>query len=225
MKHGGIIGTCIAGVCVIMAFSRPAPAELVDRIAATVARSVITESEVDRQIRLTAFLNGDRLDFSPSARRQAAQRLVEQTLVRREMDSSGLFETVAAQTEIDPQVKALLKERYPTDADYRQALQRYGLTDEDVQEQLAWQSELIRFVDMRFRPGVQVPDADIRDYYEHTLVPEWPRTHSGNPPALEAARDDIEKLLMGERANAALDRWLGRMRTQTDIRFRAEAFQ
>ena len=38
-------------------------------------------------------------------------------------------------------------------------------------------------------------------------------------------RDEIEAMLTEQRVNSALDRWLGQSRTQTQIRFREEAFQ
>ena len=61
-------------------------AELLDRMAATVGDYAITSSAVFRQLRLEAFLDGRTPDFSPASRRQAAERLGEQQLVRREME-------------------------------------------------------------------------------------------------------------------------------------------
>src|SRR5438046_1912632 len=63
-------------------------AEIIDRVAVVVGNSVITESEILREIRLTAFLNGEPLDFSPASKRKTAERLVEQRLIRIEADSS-----------------------------------------------------------------------------------------------------------------------------------------
>src|SRR5260370_12569573 len=60
-------------------------AEVIDQIAVVVGNSVITESEILREIRLTAFLNGAPLDFSPAAKRKTAERLVEHRLVAHEI--------------------------------------------------------------------------------------------------------------------------------------------
>src|SRR4051795_2405586 len=59
--------------------------EIIDRIAVSVDRTVITESEVIRQIRITALLNGEQPDLSAANRRETAERLVEQALMRREI--------------------------------------------------------------------------------------------------------------------------------------------
>src|SRR5207248_11380001 len=74
-------------------------AEIIDRIAVVVGNSVITESEILREIRLTAFLNGEPVDFSPIVKRKTAERLVEQRLIGNEITASlyGLPSAAAAQ--------------------------------------------------------------------------------------------------------------------------------
>ena len=63
-------------------------AEVVDRVAVVVGTNVITESELLREVRLTQFLNGEPLDLSPEKKRAAAERLVDQQLIRTEMELS-----------------------------------------------------------------------------------------------------------------------------------------
>ena len=65
-----------------------AHAEVIDRLAITVGRQVITELQLDEELRVTALLNQKPVDRSISARRAAANRLIEQLLVRREMELS-----------------------------------------------------------------------------------------------------------------------------------------
>ena len=66
----------------------PLCADIIDRIAITVGNQVITESQIDEELRITAFLNRDKLDVSDDARKQAANRLIDQALVKREMELS-----------------------------------------------------------------------------------------------------------------------------------------
>src|SRR5881394_1978865 len=63
-------------------------AEIIDRIAVVVGNSVITESEIVREIRLTALLNQEPLDFSIASKRKVAERLVEQRLMQIENEAS-----------------------------------------------------------------------------------------------------------------------------------------
>ena len=200
----------------------PVAAEIIDRVAVSLDSGVITESEIRRQIRLTAFLNGEKPEFTPESKRRAADMLVEQFLIRREIATASLQPDNGG---VAPEVMAVLKERYPDDAADRRALSEYKLTDEDVKRHLEWQTRLIRFVDVRFRPGVQIPDIEMREHYGNIFVPEWRSRNASPPPPLEEVHDRIENELLSERANAALDRWLGQTRTQTRIRYRQEVFQ
>jgi len=73
--------------------------------------------------------------------------------------------------------------------------------------------------------GVQVPDADIREYYEKQFLPEWAKTHTGTPPSYDESKAEVENLITADLADHAMDRWLGQTRTQTQILFRREVFQ
>ena len=74
-------------VFVILA-ARLGSAEILDRIAVTLDNRVIAESDLIRDLRLSAFLNLAPPDFSAAAKRAAAERLVERALMRREMEFS-----------------------------------------------------------------------------------------------------------------------------------------
>jgi hypothetical protein len=199
-----LLMACIAG------------AEIIDRVAVTVDKRVITESEIVRQIRITAFLNNEQPDFSAPNKRVMADRLVEQVLIRRELESTGYSAPApAATTGYDE-----IKRRFKDDAAYDQALKRYGITDADVREALEWQATLLDFIEQRFRPGVQIPESEIRDYYDQHIS-----VNPGKLPDFEDAREDIEKILSAQRVDNALDRWLGQARTQSRIRYTQEVFQ
>jgi hypothetical protein len=149
--------------------------------------------------------------------------LVEQTLVRKEMSFSG--GGAKAPSEADPELVKMLTARYPTDAAYQAALKKYDVTDAEVKAQLLWQTQLLEFVDQRFRPVLRPSDAELQDYYENTFVPDWASSHQGSAPTLKDVRDEVEQQVMSQLANNALDRWLGQTRTQTRIRLMPEAFK
>src|SRR3954465_12499103 len=92
--------------CGAFAFLSPSlPAAVVDRVAVVVGNTVITETEVLQEARLEAFLNGAPLDLGPAARRAAAERLVDQQLVRNEMRIGAYPQPTA--TEIDDMLSNL----------------------------------------------------------------------------------------------------------------------
>ena len=66
----------------------PLHAEIVDRIAITAGRQVITELQLDEELRVVAFLNHQPIARDANARRAAADRLIEQLLIKRDLDLS-----------------------------------------------------------------------------------------------------------------------------------------
>ena len=179
-------------ICLMAAL--PAGAAIVDRVAITVGNKVITESAIDLRIRLTALENGVKTDLSLASRRAAAERLVDQKLVEREMDVGHY-----------PHAAPDAAKKSPTPA----ALEAYGLTTEDLGADLEWQAQLLTFVSLRFRPAVQVTDQDVEKYF---------RDQSLNG-ALNDVRAQIEQKLTEQRADLELDRWLQDQRKHTRIEY------
>ncbi len=77
---------CLRLLVVMAASVSQLQAVIVDRVAVAVGNKVITQSEIEQRIRLTAFEKQETPDFSLASRRQAAQRLIDQRLVEQEMD-------------------------------------------------------------------------------------------------------------------------------------------
>jgi hypothetical protein len=191
------------------------PAEIIDRIVITADNQVITQSQIDEEIRVTAFLNHEKLDLSAAAKRQAAARLIEQALIKREMDLSRypLPELSDAGESIES-VKAM----YPSSTAFNDALESYGITVDELTRRLWWQLTLLRFIDYRFRPGIQIPPADVQAYYRQQ-VSEWEQKGTKPIPTLEESRDQIEEILTQKRIDQALDQWIQDTRKQVTINY------
>jgi peptidyl-prolyl cis-trans isomerase SurA len=190
-------------------------AEIIDRIAITVANQVITESQIEEEIRVTAFLNRDQIDLSATARKGAAARLIEQALIKREMDLSRYPLPELADTgESLESIKAM----YSSETDFQNALQSYGITADELTRRLWWQLTLLRFIDYRFRPGIQIPTADVQAYYRQQ-VSQWRQKGTNPIPTLEESRDQIEEILTQQRIDQALDQWIKDTQSQLEIKY------
>lgn len=198
-------------------------AEVIDRIAVTVGKHVITESELLREIRLTALLNGEQPDFGPDARRKTAERQVERALIRTEMEMSRY--PMPHATEAEPMLKEVKQQRFRSEAEYRKALEKYGVAEAELRQHLLHQLATLRFIELRFRPGIQVLESEMRDYYEKRLLPEWDNKNRKKPPAFDEARAEIEELMIAERVDRLVDQWLKQARARTRIEYREKAFQ
>jgi hypothetical protein len=200
-----------------------ASAAIIDRIAVSVRNRVITASDMDREIRVTAFLNGQPPDLSPAGKRAAAERMVEQRLVRREIETSRYPAPQPA--EIEPALAAFRQRYYPAEADYLSALARYGITGQDVRDALLWQRTLLQFIDVRFRPAVQITAEEIQNYFDTVLAPRLRAAEPGKAISLDDYRDRIEDTLAAEREDREMDNWLREAKRQTPIVYHDEAFQ
>lgn len=203
-------------------FAAPASPEIIDRVAVTVDNQVITLSQVMNDIRVTAFLNGKPPDFSSGNRRATADRLVEVLLISREMEVAHYPQpTVAEITE----AWNSLRERYGGDAGLARALAGHGLTRERVEAHLLRVAATLRFIELRFKPEIQIQEGEMRQYYETVFVPEWKKTHTGEEPPYDEARAACEQALAAEMTDRRVDEWLKETRARSRIRYEPEAFQ
>lgn len=186
---------------------------VLDKIAIIVDHRVITEFQLDEEIRVTALLNHEPVERSLDTRRAAADRLVEQELVRREIELNQYPGPSA--DEVAPLLEAA-KGDFGGQAALTSAMEKDHVDDRILRNHLRLQLMLLKFIDVRFRPDVEVTDSDVEAYYFQHLD-EWPKTHKTPAPSLEASRAAIEKNLTDERADYALSSWLEETRKQIDI--------
>lgn len=196
-------------------------AEIIDRIAIAVGKEVITESQIDEELRVTAFLNREKLDLSAARKKEASERLIEQALIKHEMDASRYpFPEIASANQPLQAVKAM----YPSDAAFQSALQSYGITQDELTRHLWWQLTVLRFIDYRFRPGIQISRADVQAYYRQQ-VSEWQQKGTKPIPTLEQSRDQIEEILTQQRIDSALDQWIADTRKLVTVNYLDRALQ
>jgi hypothetical protein len=180
------------------------PAVIIDRIAVRVGNAIIKDSDIDRIVRVTEFLNDESLDLGDKARRDAAKRLIDQAFIRQEIQVGDYPR--ASWDEADEQIAKLKKDRYKSQAAFQQALARYGLVEPDLRFEFQWQLTVLRFVDLRFRPAVLVKDEEIEQYYREHL----PTLRKANPgdSSLDALREQVRDILVGEKVNQLFFAWL-----------------
>ncbi len=203
--------------------SLAAHAETIDRIAVSVGNRVITTSDIERQIRVVAFINGAKPDLSAKARREAAERLIDQKLVQAEMETARYPEPSPA--EVDAALNDFKAKYYPKAEDYNRALAEYGITEQDLKEQLHWQRRWAAFVGVRFRPEAAVSERDIADYFDKTVAPAARAANPSATVSIEEFHDRIAEKLAGDRADRQLIEWLAETRKRADIVFHPEAFE
>jgi len=195
---------------------------VLDRMAVIVGKHVVKTSDIDWDLRVTEFLNREPLDFRPQTKRQSAERLVDQEIIRQEIVTGNYRRPPDSDAEaLETQLK---RDRFGgSDLRMREALQRYGITEDQFRAQLLWQLTVLRFIDQRFRPAVIVTDEEVRAYYDQHLAElrrQYPEDNS-----FEALEPRIRSLLEGQRINENFNQWLEQARKRYRIEYKQEAFQ
>lgn len=189
-------------------------AVVLDRIAVIVNQHPVKSSDIDRDIRLTAFLNNERVAETPADQKKAADRLIDQQVIRGEI-ASGSYSRPSA-TDADALLSQIRRERFAgSEARLRQALAQDGLAEEQVRDHLLWQLTVLRFINERFRATVLVEDGDIRNYYDQHR-PNFPGSFAASEKAIRTA-------LEGEQTNRQFEAWLQDARSRADIQYRDQA--
>jgi hypothetical protein len=189
-------------------------AEIIDRVVIVAGGEVITELQLEEELQVTAFLNQAPASADTEARRAAADRLIQQSLVTREVELSRYPEPT------DASVQAALNRvqaAYETPSALEKALQQYGLTAETLKRHLKMQITTMRFIGFRFRPELVISDTDLQRRYAQE-VETWKAEHPQSPvPSFNKSKDSLRNALIEERTDEALNRWLQETRRQMRI--------
>lgn len=183
-------------------------AQTVDGIAARIEGDIITESEVRELAALQQLVNG-----KPKPRDEIIRELADQWVVRQEAAATRYQEP--SQADVDQSYDLLVKNS-PSPADFQAHLAAVGLSDATVRRLLRDQLYLSRFLDYRFRPTVQVSDAQIQDYYNNELVPELKKQGEEVPP-VDDVDDKIREVLIQRAIDDRAAKWLDETRSRLNI--------
>ena len=216
MLTGIIILTCLLRSVAAL------DAVVVDRISVVVGKRAVKSSDIDRDLRVTAFLNRAPLNFGRDARKKAAERLIDQQIIR-QVITTGDYPRATDQ-DAESLLNQIRQDRFGgSDTRLRAELNRYGLPEDQLQAQLLWQLTVLRFINERFRPGVMVSDDDIRKYYDQhvaDLKRQYPRDYS-----YQTLTPKIRASLEGEQTNQQFETWLAVARSNTSIEYHEEALR
>ncbi|MDQ6666273.1 MAG: hypothetical protein M3Z23_17985 [Acidobacteriota bacterium] len=196
-------------------------AVVLDRVAVVVGKHAIKSSDIERDLRLTEFLNREKLDLGADAKHTAAERLIDQTILRDEIANGGYSRPTDA--DVAALLNQLRKDRFGgSDTRLREGLSSYALSENQLRAQLLWQLTVLKFIDQRFRAGVLVNDDEVREYYDRHLAElkrEYPKDNN-----FEALAPRVRASLEGEHVNKNFTDWIEQARKRNRIEYMQGAF-
>ena len=191
--------------------------QVVDRIVATVNGHVILQSDLDEALAYEAVLNGRTVSqFNSEERRSVLDRLIDQELLHEQMKSTEFKH--ATETEAAARVSEARKQ-YPqaaTAQGWQSLLDRFGLTENELVRHVQQQIDLMRLVDARLRPAVQIDSKSIEQYYRDKFIPQL--RQAGAPQvALAQVSGKIRELLTQQKVSQLLVGWLENLRAESQV--------
>ncbi len=203
-----------AGLCL---FPWNAAAQVIDRIIATVNGHVILQSDWDEALCFEALLTNRRpAQFTDDDRRTVLDRLIDQELLREQMKSADF--SPATDAEVAARI-ADARKQYPQGAStegWQALLAQYYLSEKDLVTHVRQQIDVMRLVDARLRPAVQIDSKSIEAYYRDQFVPKLKRAGGSEVPLAEVS-GKIRDLLTEEKVSELLVSWLQNLRSEGQV--------
>src|SRR5256886_11804658 len=203
----------------LLLMSSPARAgDIVDRMLSMIIGRALLQSDCEDALLYEAFIAGHSSEqLTPTERKAALDRLIDQELLRQQIRSSDFQhasdQDIAARTQE-------IRRQYPgaeSDSGWHAALSRYGVTEKELKNRVALQLDLLRLVDARLRPTVQIDSKSIESYYNQELLPQLRQSGAQQIPLAQAS-PKIKELLTQRKIDQLLIAWLQTLRTGSEIR-------
>jgi peptidyl-prolyl cis-trans isomerase SurA len=188
--------------------------EVIDRIIATVNGHIILQSDWDDALCYEALLTNRTLaQITDDDRRAVLDRLIDQELLREQMKSADFNH--ATDAEVAAQV-ANARKQYPQAASaeaWQSLLARFHLTEKDLHAHIRQQIDVMRLVDARLRPVVEIDSKSVEAYYRDQFVPKLKQTGASTVPLAEVS-GKIRELLTEQKVSELLLSWLQTLRSE-----------
>ena len=211
VEHG------VWAVALVMALAGSSAAgPVVDRVVANVNGHVVLQSDWEEEVAFEALADGRAPDsLTPAERAAALDRLIDQELLREQVRPSQ----AAQQEEVTGRVAEIrkLQPESSTDEGWQATLKRYGLTQAGLEKRLSDDIQLMKLVEDRLRPSIQIDQKAVETYYQDQLVPELKRAGDKIKPLTEVY-GRIRTLLAEQKMNELLTGWLASLRSGSHIR-------
>lgn len=210
-------------------YAQNAAPVVLDKVVAVVNKRVILASDLDDEIRLSV-LDTSRIGHGELTREHALEQLISRTLVEQQI---GEEDAEAAQPtpedvvervdELRRELPACVRSQCASEAGWKAFLAAHGLTEERVESYMRYRLEILRFIEVRFRPGIRISPEEIESYYTQTLKPQYAAGEQA--PPLEKVAPRIEEVLLEQQVSTLFDQWLDNLRKQGNVEIVDPALQ
>ena len=189
---------------------------IVDRVVTNINGHVVLQSDWEEEVAFEALADGRTPDSFTAAERSAAlERLIDQELLREQVRPSQPIPAEQVVTRVTELRK--LNPECSTEAGWHAVLQRFGITQKALERHVNDEVQLMRLVEDRLRPSIQIDQKAVETYYSEKLLPELQKAGNKAKPLTEVY-GKIRTLLAEQKMNELLNSWLASLRSGSHIR-------
>jgi peptidyl-prolyl cis-trans isomerase SurA len=203
----------------------PAPPQgkpvVLDHVVAVINGSVILQSDVNEDLAY-AVLQPFSIKTTSDTPQSALQRLIDRALILQQMETAqSVAQPTTEQVQQSiAQLRALIPDcghyQCKTEAGWQTFLKAKGLTETEVETRWRQRLSILSFIQSRFGNGVRVTPAEIADYYNKTLVPQF-EGMPVKPPTLAVVSPRIQEILLQQRVSSLLLDWLQSLKSEGSV--------
>ncbi len=201
-----------------------AGAEVVDRMVAVInGRELITYSDLLWQLALQP--DAPLENPKPEDLRRALDTLIDQRLIAQEAEKLPSVSPTAE--EVNVEVTRIIKEHFPSQAEFYRRLARVGLGENSEQLREIVQDRVVikKYLDFRFRSFTVVTPQEVEAFYRDVFVPRRRRQSPGTiVPTLAEATAQIQSELVESKIESDIDAFLEEARTAAEITILDKSF-
>jgi hypothetical protein len=194
---------------------------VLDRVVAVVNRHAILLSDVEDEVRLS-ILDAGRAGEGQVTEQRALEELISRALIEQQIRQEDLRavepspeEVNARVEEIRKQLPACIHQNCVSGEGWKAFLTAHSLTTERVEAYIRYRLEILRFIEQRFRQGIEISQQQIEDYYRNTLTPQY--APGDAVPSFNSVAPRIQEILLQQQVNQLFDNWLDNLREQGDV--------
>ena len=194
---------------------------VLDRVVAVVNSHAILASDLQDEMRLS-FLDQNRGGQAKLTEQRALEELISRTLIEQQIRQEDLQAIEPSKKEVDDRIDEMRKQLpacarvdCASDAGWKSFLADHGLTPDRVQTYMRHRIEILRFIEERFRQGIQISQQQIETYYQKVLLPQY--APGELVPPLDQLAPRIQEILLQQQVNVLFDNWLNNLRQQGDV--------
>lgn len=216
----GCAAVALAFAVALLVHARPASgAQTVDRVVAAIGNFAITQTDVRREYRFEMFVAKGQIPEDPpsaSVFTSVESKLIDQDVLEQQLQDIPVDNQSARKNASEEMTS--IREKFKSEADFRAALHALGIDQSQLVRRLETQQRILMMVDERMRPAAAIEPHEIEHYYRQTFLPELAKSSRASPPPLAQVQDKIREILVQQKMNELLTRWLAELRRQDRVR-------